>query len=342
MAKAIEGLQGPTHLKAIRESSSLQQPPNALIQLADLEGMEWILPIREEGAVTPDAALIGWIWLGEQMEVKAWSHLDREAMKELVICAGQLQGKAIQESAVSPPTASQNSVSLVEPHSTFWPELAQSLAHEVRNPLSSIRTAAQLLPEHHDDLVFCKKLSNMVEQETSRLDQMVTEMENFADQINSNGQQTENNLVDLSVFLRQLVIDFRVRGITGMEIMIRDILPPLVSYPQCLQHTVRHLLMNAIEAGPGDHDILVRLGIDQKKNQEFLFAEIVDSGFGLPNEPVQRLFSPFFSTKAKGFGLGLPFARHCLESHDGSLKLKRLETGTRVRMDIPLRELLAN
>jgi len=109
----------------------------------------------------------------------------------------------------------------------------------------------------------------------------------------------------------------------------------LVGDPGKLKVAIRNILINAIEAIKGQGQIEVSL----RENEDQLELEIRDSGCGIPEEVAAHMFEPYYSTKEKGTGLGLPICKRILEEHEGSIKLEsRPGQGTTVTIILPRRQ----
>jgi two-component system sensor histidine kinase HydH len=103
--------------------------------------------------------------------------------------------------------------------------------------------------------------------------------------------------------------------------------------PAVMRRVFTNLIMNAIQAMPNGGE----LGIDLYGTDEFLFVAFKDTGVGIPEENMGKLFNPFFTTKAKGQGLGLPVCKRLVEAHDGRITVEsKPGEGSTFTVELPI------
>ena len=178
--------------------------------------------------------------------------------------------------------------------------MAAGVAHEVRNPLATIRSSAELVGESAapDD---AEALRFIVE-EVDRLDAFVGDILDFSRPVQPGGvSEDPQELVRRAVALAEpqlgpVEVDVQVSG------------TPL---PELLDRVVLGLLLNAAQSGATRIEVSGGPG----------WLAIQDDGPGIPDELRDQVFEPFFTTKARGSGLGLAMARRMVEAHGGSLSL---------------------
>jgi signal transduction histidine kinase len=212
--------------------------------------------------------------------------------------------------------------------------LAAGVAHEIRNPLTSIKarlfTQKSLLEnnsEAWEDNVF-------ITGEISRLETIVKDFLAFA-------RPSEPQMVPLQ--LSSLVHDleplFRPSLAKASIELKRELLAdPLVSAdPAQLKQVLINLVQNAAESIGRDGTITLRTRIEKRRRATCAILEVQDTGKGIPPEARQRLFDPFFTTKPSGTGLGLSIAARILEKHRGNLEYQtELNRGTTFRLVLPV------
>ncbi len=203
-------------------------------------------------------------------------------------------------------------------------QMTAAVAHEVRNPLTSIRSAAQMIalaPEQ------APEFAQMVEEEVLKLDALCEEFLAFARPL-----ALRLRTVRLEDLVRQVAEGHRKQFVdagVALEIEISPNVPKINADPPRVEGVVRNLLLNALQAcGPGG---TVRLSVG---SDGFV---VEDTGCGMPAESLERLFTPFFTTKAQGTGLGLSNVRKTVEAHGGEIEV-RSEMGKGSRFEVRLGE----
>ena len=197
-------------------------------------------------------------------------------------------------------------------------ELSSTVAHEIRNPLSSIRGLAQLLsgkvPEDQGSLM------ETIVQEVDRLNRVVSGLLSYARQENLHLDEWEigNILTHVKVLAEG---DARLKDVTMETSVESEDLSWLVDRDMIIQ-ALLNLVMNAIEASaPGQ---TVRLSASEANGN--LTFRVTDEGAGVP-ENSEKLFSLFETTKESGTGLGLPLVRKVAQLHGGSASISRRSVG---------------
>jgi len=220
--------------------------------------------------------------------------------------------------------------------------IAAGVAHEIRNPLASIRTFAQLMPERMEDPEFKNEFSKLVLKDVDRITKVIESMLAFArpSQVNIQ-EQPCNELVEDAILLVQPRFKSRrielTRAFHGNPIV-------KVDKHQILQVLV-NLLSNAADATPEQGKIRVATGVSQhvtgnggNGNQTYAVIEVSDNGVGIPAAVRNRLFDPFFTTKKEGTGLGLSISQKIVRDHGGSITVSSVEgKGATFHVNLPLK-----
>jgi signal transduction histidine kinase len=208
-------------------------------------------------------------------------------------------------------------------------EMLAGVSHEIRNPLGIIRSTAELLGSM-PDAAGRRNLSNVIVEESSRLNNIVTEFLDFARPRNPTLQDCElkeiisRNLVFLQPQLEKVGIEVH-HDLNGKVL-------PLKADPHLLYRCFLNLFMNGIQAMK-DGGVL-RVSVTEDEDNYRIIIE--DSGEGIDEENLGKIFNPFFSTKDQGSGLGLAIVRSIIESHGGSIRIQSTAgQGTRVAVDLP-------
>lgn len=211
-------------------------------------------------------------------------------------------------------------------------KMAASFAHEIRNPLSSMRMLAQMLMRKADLSETRRKQSmQYILEEIERIDVIV---KGFMDFARPAALKTAPD--DLNQVLQE-VLDLMEANLNHHQIVLikkfAPDLPPVSLDRDKLKQAFMNIVLNAMDAMPdgGALEILTLRGSDKVR------IDVVDTGIGIPPEDLNRLFEPFFTTKSQGTGLGLANAKRVLEQHGGDIRGKSaVGQGTTIALWLPL------
>ncbi len=194
--------------------------------------------------------------------------------------------------------------------------MAAGVAHEVRNPLGIIRSSASLVAEDlPPEAVDARRANTFIIEETDRLEGMIRALLAFSRPAQAQLQimnPTEAADRALRLVRRQLE-----RGDVHLREELPD-LPGVSGDEDLISQLIFGLIVNAAEVLPEGGAVVVRGGADEAE----VWLEVADDGPGVPDADAQRIFEPFYTTKATGTGLGLPVATRIAEAHQGRLELR--------------------
>jgi signal transduction histidine kinase len=217
--------------------------------------------------------------------------------------------------------------------------LIASLAHEIRNPLVSIKTFTQLLPERMEDEEFRNYFLKVASGEIDRLTTLINELLGFArpSEPNLRGEDV-NAIIEKIGFL--IVTEARKKNITISKNFMPN-LPAVNVDSEQIKQVLLNILLNAVQAIPGDGNIWIETRVVQIPREEiserFVQIEVRDTGIGIPKENLERVFDPFFSTRVDGSGLGLAISYQIVHEHGGFIDLEsEVGKGTSFRVNLPL------
>jgi PAS domain S-box-containing protein len=221
-----------------------------------------------------------------------------------------------------------------------WKEVAQRVAHEIKNPLTPIALSAERIGKHLDrnqpeSPAVIRKCSEVILS-------CVGTLRTLVDQFSALAQfpAPQPRACDMNQVVEAALAMFagRLEGIT----IQRDLtpgLPPVLADPEAIRRALANLIDNAAEAMQGS--LLCVLGIRSSLSEDgaSVEVEVSDTGHGLTDEIRERLFLPFYSTKQRGTGLGLSIAAKIVQEHGGSLSAEsNLPKGARFLLRLPLME----
>ena len=199
--------------------------------------------------------------------------------------------------------------------------LAGGLAHEIKNPLSTIRLNVELLAEDlaegdsPQDRRALKKIET-VKRECRRLEDLLNDFLNFA-----KAHKLELEPTDVNKQLRETIDFFMPRaGEANVEIVeyYANDLPTVMLDRRLFQQAVLNLILNAVQAMPRGGQLVVRT----RGVANAVAIDLIDNGLGMDDTTKEQLFDAFFSSKRGGSGLGLPTTRKIIEGHGGLIALQ--------------------
>ncbi len=212
--------------------------------------------------------------------------------------------------------------------------LSASIAHEIRNPLSAIHHASQLLAESPRQDEEEQRLLDMIQRHTTRIDKIVNDVLNL-----SRREAATPSNIALRAFLERTIAIYREgHPKRACHIELETVDPELTVRfdPNHLQQILLNLWDNSFEhgaAGAGGREaVRITLGSGRQAALGQSFLDVADNGGGIAGEMRDRVFEPFFTTAHKGTGLGLYLAREMCEYNQARLLLLQSEQGVRFRL----------
>ncbi|MCF6156467.1 MAG: two-component sensor histidine kinase [Candidatus Brocadia sp.] len=218
----------------------------------------------------------------------------------------------------------------------FVGTLAGGLAHEIKNPLSTLNINLQLLMEDVQSMKGknSKKVHVKIEalqKEVQRLEEILNDFLRFA-----RGQKLELEDRDVNEVIDE-VVDFVTPEIKQKNIVI------LKSYdahlPSCridsnlIKQAILNVIINAEQAIENGGELMIRTS----RNKKYIQIDITDTGVGIPKDIIDKIFQVYFSTKKTGTGLGLPTTKRIVEEHKGIISVQSEEgKGTNFSIKLPI------
>jgi signal transduction histidine kinase len=198
--------------------------------------------------------------------------------------------------------------------------LAAGIAHEIRNPLVSIQTFFQLAPARVHDEEFLTSFLALTEGEVRRITDLITDLLNFA---KSPSPVVQEHRVDSEIdgAVALLAPQARSQRVELVVVHGRDV-PPILGDPDQLRQVLINLILNAIQATAEGGRVCVMTEPAEVDGSEFAVVRVRDTGPGIPPELHDDIFNPFFTTKAKGTGLGLAVSHQIVKEHGGFISVE--------------------
>jgi len=208
--------------------------------------------------------------------------------------------------------------------------LAVGLAHEIKNPLASIKTFTDYLGTHAHDPEFLAKFQKIVGGEVERINLIVQQLLEFAKPIPPKLQPVQvDRLVDetlefLNNELMQHRVDVQRHYATSVSVL---------GDPQQLKQVFLNLLLNSLQAMNG----YAQLEISTTVQGSNLLMTFADNGCGIAPKDLPHIFEPFYTTKPSGTGLGLAVVQGIIKEHGGRITVESQPSyGTRVKFHLPI------
>ena len=213
-------------------------------------------------------------------------------------------------------------------------EMSAAVAHGIRNPLASLRAAAQVAMRHPESGATREHMSLIIE-EVDRLDRRVSHLLSFSKPApfhplrESVSRLVEDLLPPFTELLRERNI--------SLELALSPDLPEVRVDPMQLEQALVEIVSNALDAMPHGGTLRIGAGAERTERGDVgVVVEIVDTGVGIPERVLDSVCEPFFTTRAEGTGLGLAIAKRYIEQNGGELEISSIASvGTTVRIRLP-------
>jgi len=224
--------------------------------------------------------------------------------------------------------------------SALWGEVAQRLAHEIKNPLTPIQLSAERLTHRlgpkldHDDAAMLSRSIKTIVDQVAALKGMVNAFNEY-----SRNPDRKSELVDVNELVLDVIELYRATSV-AIETKLENKNIFLWGDTGKLRQVLHNLIQNSEQAlmGHTNPEILIETVATPDATQ----IRIQDNGPGLSDEVMSRAFDPYYTTKAKGTGLGLAIVRKIVEEHDGAVSIRNGEVGAVIEITLPLSHTIDN
>lgn len=194
-------------------------------------------------------------------------------------------------------------------------QMAASIAHEVRNPMTVVRGFLQLLSQKPNVPEATKRYYDIALEELDRANDIIGHFLSLAH--NRIVPKNDHSLNEIVRELEPLMqAEATLQGVT-MVYELDDDVPPIMLNPKEMKQLILNLTRNALEEIGGDGKVTIRT-VNRKK---FVELHVADNGRGIPEEQLDKIFEPFYTTKDTGTGLGLPACLSIVEQHGGKIRV---------------------
>ncbi|RUO24503.1 PAS domain-containing sensor histidine kinase [Aliidiomarina minuta] len=210
--------------------------------------------------------------------------------------------------------------------------MVASLAHQIRTPLSAAMLYAENLRRDKLPSAQREKFSRKLTDRLQDLEQQVNDMLLFA----KSGEQLPVEHLFLNDVVREVaeqVEPLAQRESIQLEVVIADEDAEFIGNMSALTSAIQNLVMNALQACPKNS----RVGIAASLNEEQLFIQVLDNGPGIDKKDLEHIFTPFFTRKSQGTGLGLAVVKTVAKAHQGSIRVdSEVGRGTIFTLALPV------
>lgn len=210
-------------------------------------------------------------------------------------------------------------------------EISAGIAHELRNPMGVIAGYTKILSKKVDESL--KSTVDAISKEIIVMDRIISDFLSFA-------KVTELNISDVNI---KKIIGNCISSVIGEKEDIKlnlhiDEIPIIKADEVLLRQAFTNLLQNSIEAMPNGGNLTISISTISEDEEKFLKISISDTGHGISENIIDKIFLPFFTTKERGTGLGLAIVHKIIISHGGTITVDSNKNGTTFNIKLPIKE----
>jgi len=210
-------------------------------------------------------------------------------------------------------------------------QLATMVGHDLRNPLTSLQNACYYLKmklESSKDKKI-KKMFEVMDKEINHANNIVKDLLDFA-----RVKKPELKKVDLISSIQEALTQLKFPENVKLTTKFSEV-PTIEADPDQLRRIFQNIALNGIQAMPNSG----KLTVSTRKNGSFIEVAFTDTGVGIPEENMDKIFTPLFTTKAQGVGLGLPICKNLVEGHNGRIEVKsKVGEGSTFTVKLPIHQ----
>ncbi len=308
------------HVRAPLLTVELEAASPLASALCQVRGWEAVLPLRFRDGLT---AFVG---LGPNKDFRLFSREDLQLLTTLAVNASV----ALENARLSAQLRRSEKVLEQSSRLSSLGMLAAGIAHEIRNPLSAVKTFLDLLPERLADHDFVHEFRDTSLGELRRVTNLITDLLALG-----KSSAAKHAAIDLAPTLEPVI---RLMESTAhkrrIEVLYRHEgeLPTVFANADQLKQITLNLILNAVEASQPGANVTVTMRGDAER----AILEIADEGSGIPADTLDHIFDPFYTTKETGTGLGLALVYQMVREHGGDITVEStVGRGTTFRVALP-------
>jgi signal transduction histidine kinase len=219
-------------------------------------------------------------------------------------------------------------------------QLTGGLAHELRNPLGTLKTSAELLERKvASDNEIAREMAGYITQEVDRMNSLITRFLDFARPRSLRLEKT-----DLHAMLDRAIdrFDREKSGAGAAATVFKNYspdVPPVRIESELMEHVITNLLANAAQASPPRSVVTLKTRLAETTNGLQAEIAVIDRGSGIEPKHLENIFNPFFTTKQEGVGLGLAIVSKIVDDHGGQIVVEStVGEGSVFRVYLPVAE----
>jgi len=334
----------PRHLATVRtplvreelEQQAVSTPTDDLAEtLAELDAAVCIPLINQD-------RLIGFCNLGPRIDRRMYSDEDLRLLTTL----GQNAAIALDNAMLYEDLRRSQALMRRTDRLRSLEIIAGGFAHEIRNPLTSIKTFIQLAPERKDDREFMGTFSSVVAEDVHRIERLIQEILDYARYMEP--KFTEEDLNDI-VGSCLYFVDVKAESKSiAIEKDLDPDLPLVLADRQQIKQVLLNLFLNAMDAmdATGGRLIVKTHRLTKSTGAAWVQIEVTDTGGGIPADNLEHIFDPFYTTKHEsgehvGTGLGLTIVHQIIQEHHGTIEVNSTAgMGTTFFVNLPVNPVL--
>ena len=219
-------------------------------------------------------------------------------------------------------------------------QLTAGLAHELRNPLGTLKTSAEFLQRKvSDDNEIAREMAGYITQEVDRINSLITRFLDFARPRNLRLEKSDlHAMLDHAIGVFDREKSGAAASVTVYKNYSPDV-PPVRVEAELMEHVITNLLMNAAQASAPGAVVTVKTRLAQTAEGQKAEIAVIDRGSGIDPKHLETIFNPFFTTKAEGVGLGLAIVSKIVDEHGGQIVVESVQgEGSVFRVYLPVAE----
>ncbi len=214
-------------------------------------------------------------------------------------------------------------------------EMAAGLAHEIKNPLAGIGGAIDVLADDYAKDDPRREVMSQIQKQVGRLNKTVTDLLYFG-----RPGDPEFTFIDINSLIKQTQLFAsqhpEAKKVNWIEELTRN-LPLVWGDQKQIQQVLLNLMINGLQAMKDGGVLTVQTDTFNRDAQEWIRVDVIDTGAGIPEEEINKIFTPFYTSKTEGTGLGLPICRQLMVANGGSLRAaSTMGKGARFTLELPV------